>query len=283
MASVAPNGNAADVWRGELWRCVRCGGDAEVAEAGDAVHCPACGASYPIRDRVVVVRDEVASNNEVARAFYDGPLWPKFRFWEWYTFMLNGGERRSRSKVLRHLPTGENVKLLDVAIGDGVYLPWLAVSWSVVGVDISRVQIANCRKNAGGRDVRLVLGEAEELPVRDNTFDACLSFGAFNYFNDPEKALREMARAVRPGGTIVVSDEVPNLPDRQFFGKVGLPGIDRFFYRQITKNLGPEFTAMAERYKSLDVAAIGRRVLPDCRYESLWMGVGYVLVGTVPG
>jgi ubiquinone/menaquinone biosynthesis C-methylase UbiE len=279
MATVSPE-NAVDIKVGEPWRCVRCGGDAEAS--GDAVACTSCGASYPVRDGVLVVRDEVASNNEVARAFYDGPLWPKFRFWEWYTFALNGGERRSRNKVLRHLPKGENIKLLDVAIGDGIYLPWLPKSWSAVGVDVSRVQLANCQKHAGDRDVRLALAEAEELPVRDNTFDACLSFGAFNYFNDPEKALREMARAVKPGGTVVVSDEVPNLPDRQFFGKVGLPGIDRFFYRQITKNLGPEFTAMAERYKSLDVAAIGRRVFPDCRYESLWMGVGYVLVGTVP-
>jgi ubiquinone/menaquinone biosynthesis C-methylase UbiE len=281
MATAAPE-DAAAVRKGDPWRCVRCGGDAGANAAGDAVECPACGAAYSVRDGAVVVRDEVEANNEVARAFYDGPLWPKFRFWEWYTFALNGGERRSRNKVLRYLPKGDNLRLLDVAIGDGVYLPWLPTSWSVVGVDVSRVQLANCRKNAEGRDVRLALAEAEDLPVRDHAFDACLSFGAFNYFNDPEKALREMARAVKPGGTIVVSDEVPNLPDRQFFGKIGLPGVDRFFYRQITKNLGPEFTEMAERYKSLDVAAIGRRVLPDCRYESLWMGVGYVLVGTVP-
>ena len=58
--------------------------------------------------------DEVTANNEVARDFYDGPLWPKFRFWEWFTFVCNGGERRSRNKVLRHLPKGEGLKLLDV-------------------------------------------------------------------------------------------------------------------------------------------------------------------------
>ncbi|HEY2156094.1 MAG TPA: class I SAM-dependent methyltransferase [Isosphaeraceae bacterium] len=272
--------DAADVGRGEFWRCVRCGGDAE--GHADAVDCPACGTSYPVRDGVVVVRNEVESNNEVARAFYDGPLWPKFRFWEWYTFLCNGGERRSRNKVLRHLPKGENVRLLDVAVGDGVYLPWLPKSWSVVGVDVSRVQLANCLTHAAGRDLRLVLGEAEDLPVRDHSFDACLSIGAFNYFNDPEEALREMARAVRPGGTIVISDEIPNLTDRLWFHRVGLPGLDRWFYRQVTRNLGPEFTEMVERYKTLDIPAIGRKVLADFHYELIWMKMGYVMVGTVP-
>jgi ubiquinone/menaquinone biosynthesis C-methylase UbiE len=278
MATVAPK--SADVVRGEFWRCVSCGGDAELDET--AVVCPACGAEYPIRDGVVVVRGEVTSNNEVARSFYDGPLWPKFRVWEWFTFVCNGGERRARNRVLRHLPKGEGLKLLDVAIGDGLYLPWLPPSWSVFGIDVSSVQLEACKPRIGGRDVRLALGEAESLPVRDGTFDACLSIGAFNYFNDPEKALREMARAVRPGGTIVISDEIPNLTDRLWFHKIGLPGLDRWFQAKVTKNLGPEFTAMVERYKSLDIAAIGRKVLPDCRYELIWQGVGYVLVGTVP-
>lgn len=280
MATLATK--SADVWSEELWRCVACKGPARLAEAGDALHCLACGADYPVADGVLVVRGEVDSNNEVARAFYDGPLWPKFRFWEWYTFLCNGGERRSRNRVLRHLPSGPGLKLLDVAVGDGVYLPWLDPSWSVVGIDVSRVQLANCRKRAEGRDVRLVLGEAEDLPVRDRTFDACLSIGAFNYFNDPEKALREMIRAVKPGGKVVISDEVPNLTDRLWFHKIGLPGLDRFFERLVTKNLGPDFTAMVERYKDLDVEAIGRELLDDFRYEPIWMKMGYVMVGTAP-
>ncbi len=109
-----------------------------------------------------------------------------------------------------------------------------------------------------------------------------MSIGAFNYFNDPEKALREMARAVKPGGMIVVSDEIPNLTDRLWFHKVGLPGLDRWFYRQVTKNLGPEFTEMVERYKTLDIPAIGRKVLADFHYELIWMKMGYVMFGTVP-
>jgi ubiquinone/menaquinone biosynthesis C-methylase UbiE len=262
----------------DLWRCIACNG--ALAESGASLDCTSCGRGYPIRDGVVVVKDDQTDNNRIVRDYYDGPLWPKFRFWEWLTFVCNGGERRSRNKILRHLPTSPGLKLLDVAIGDGVYLEWLPRDWEVVGIDISTVQLAACRRRAAGRNLPLVLGEAEDLPFRDGRFDAVLSIGGFNYFNDPEGSLREMLRVVKPGGTIVVADEVPNLTDRMSLGhKIGLPGLDRWVISKVTKNLGADFTALVEKYHDLDVAAIGRRVLPDCRYELIWQGVGYVLIG----
>jgi ubiquinone/menaquinone biosynthesis C-methylase UbiE len=230
----------------------------------------------------VIVKAESSANNLVAKEFYNGPLWPKFRFWEWMTFVCNGGERRSRDKILRHLPKVDELRLLDVAIGDGVYLDWLPAKWSMAGIDISEYQLEQCKKRRGNRDLALVLGEAETLPFNDRTFDAALSIGGFNYFNDPEKALREMARAVRPGGTIVVADEVPNLTDRMLFRKIGLPKVDHWIMSKGLK-LGDAFTDMVEKYRDLDIAAIGERVLPGCRYELIWREVGYVLIGTVPG
>ncbi len=267
----------------DLWRCLGCGdGPLREAGGGAALACETCGRSYPLKDGVLVAIDGVSANNKVASDFYDGPLWPQFRFWEWLTFVCNGGEKRSRAKILRHLPRQPGLKLLDVAIGDGVYLDWLPEDWSVVGIDVSEVQLAACRRRADGRDLRLILGEAEAIPVRDARFDAALSIGGFNYFNDPEKALREMARAVKPGGTIVVSDELPDLTDRMLFRKIGLPQVDRWIVSKGLK-LGDPFTDMVERHRTLDVRAIAERVLPGCRYERIWMGVGYVLVGQVPG
>ena len=278
MATATPPIPGADL---STWRCVAC--DGRLAPAAGGLACEGCGRDYPVRDGVAVVKEHVDANNKVAQDFYDSPLWPKFRFWEWYTFVLNGGERRSRDKILRHLPTAPDLKLLDVAVGDGVYLDWLPKTWDVTGVDISTSQLAACRRRLGDRPVPLIQAEAEDLPFRDGVFDAALSIGGFNYFNDPEKSLREMVRVTRPGGTIVVADEVPDLTDKVVFGKVGLPGIDRWFARLVLKNLGPDFIAVVERLKHLDVAAIGKRVLPESRYELVWHEVGYVLVGEVPG
>lgn len=266
----------------DLWRCVACGGAVDGAPEGDALTCTACGHSYPIQqDGVIVTRDATGQNNEIARDFYNGPLWPKFRFWEYFTWWSLGGERRARNQVLRHLPTEPGLKLLDVAIGDGAYLGWLPKDWSIVGIDISTVQLADCRRRAKDRDLTLVLGEAEELPFRDGRFDVALSIGAFNYFTDPERSLREMVRTVKPGGTIVVSDEIPNLTDRMPFRKIGLPGVDRWIISRLM-HLGDEFTDMVEKYSKLDIEGIARSVLHDCHFERIWRGVGYVIVGRAP-
>ena len=218
----------------------------------------------------------------MAQEFYDSPLWPKFRFWEKVTWLCNGGERRARNQVLRHLPEQPGLRLLDVAVGDGVYLPWMPADWQIVGIDVSWSQLQMCRDRAAAPRARLIQGEAESLPFGDARFDAVLSIGAFNYFNDPEGALREMVRVARPGATIVVSDEMPNLTDRMLGHKLGMPAIDRWIVSRLM-HLGDRFTEMVERFRELDIRSIAQRVLPDVQYHEVWRGLGYVLVGRVPG
>jgi ubiquinone/menaquinone biosynthesis C-methylase UbiE len=230
---------------------------------------------------VLVIKEELSADNRIAADFYNSPLWPKFRFWEWLFWVSHGGERRCRDVILRHLPKQPGLKLLDIAIGDGVYTSWLPADWKITGLDVSTVQLGNCRKNNSDRELRLVLGEAEALPFRDRQFDAVLSIGGFNHFNDAEGALREMARVVRPGSTIVISDELPNLTDRMWGRKIGFPGLDRWIVARLM-NLGYAFTDLVERNRNLDIAAIGRRVLRDCRYEVIWAGGGYLMVGQAP-
>jgi ubiquinone/menaquinone biosynthesis C-methylase UbiE len=240
--------------------------------------CAGCGRDYPIRDGVLVIKDEPTADNLIARDFYNSALWPKFRFWEWFFFLCNGGERRSRNVILKHLPQQDQIKLLDVAIGDGVYHAWLPRAWSVVGIDVSSGQLrANHRRNPD-RDLKLILGEAEHLPFEDHYFDAVLSIGGFNHFNDPEASLREMVRVARPGAPIVISDEMPNLTDRMLGHKLGVPGIDRWIVSKLM-NLGDAFTDLVERNRHIDIAAIGARVLKDCQYQLIWRGSGYLMVG----
>ena len=148
---------------------------------------------------MLVVRDTATDDNKTAADFYNSKLWPKVRFWERIFWAVNGGERRARDVVLRHLPKSSGVRLLDVAIGDGVYTSWLPEDWSIVGIDVSATQLAACQRKNAGRNLQLVLGEAEDMPFGDGTFDAVLSNGGFNHFNDPEAALREMARVAKPG------------------------------------------------------------------------------------
>jgi ubiquinone/menaquinone biosynthesis C-methylase UbiE len=265
----------------DIWRCLNCQGALHYDPAASALQCSQCAARLAIDNDILIVKDHTTANNQVAQRFYDSPLWPKFRFWEWFTWVCNGGERRARNKVLRHLPTTPELDLLDVAVGDGVYLDWLPVEWRIVGVDISRSQLDACRRRAAGRSVWLAQGEAEDLPLESHRFDAVLSIGAFNYFNDPEGALREMIRVARPGAPIVVSDEVPNLTDRMLGHKLGFPGLDRWLVSHMM-HLGDSFTDMVERHRDLNVERIAARVFKEFQLESVWWGVGYVLVGRAP-
>jgi ubiquinone/menaquinone biosynthesis C-methylase UbiE len=275
---------ASTLWTDQLdlLRCPSC--TARLVPAPQGLSCAACDASFPIREDILVVKEQPDANNRVAQEFYDSPLWRKFRFWEKVTWLCNGGERRARDQVLKHLPQQTSLKLLDVAVGDGVYLPWMPADWQVVGIDVSWSQLQGCQPRARGRPrpVRLIQGEAETLPFRDRRFDAVLSIGAFNYFNNPEGALVEMVRVARPGATIVISDEMPNLTERMLGHKLGLPGLDRWIVSRLM-HLGDSFTDMVERYRGLDILSLARRVLPDVEYHEVWRGLGYVLVGRAPG
>ena len=221
----------------------------------------------------------MSGDNKIAAEFYDGELWPKVKFWDSVFWLLNGGQRRARETVLRHLPKGSGVRLLDVAIGDGFYTSWLPEDWSIVGVDISTAQLAACQRRNAGRDLKLVLGEAEELPFHDGEFDAVLSNGAFNHFDDPEKALREMVRVSKPGAPIVIADEMPDF--LKLGHRLGFPALDRWIASKVM-SMGDDFAGVVDSHRNIDIAAIGRRVLQDCQYEVIWRGLGYKMVGSAP-
>jgi len=264
-----------------IWRCRSCRNALKFDASAAVLACTVCGARRPIENDILIVKAQTSDNNRVAQSFYDSQLWPKFRFWEKFTWFCNGGERRARSHILRHLPSAPDLDLLDVAIGDGVYLDWLPADWRIAGVDISRSQLDVCRRRAVGRNVWLAQCEAEELPLADQQFDAVLSIGAFNYFNDPEGALREMVRVARPGAAIVISDEMPDLTDHMLGHKLGIPALDRWIVSRLM-HLGDSFTDMVERHRDLDIPAVAGRVLKNFRFEQVWRGVGYVLVGQAP-
>jgi hypothetical protein len=85
-------------------RCLRCHGALRRTDASFDCDAEGCGASLPIRDGVLVIRDTPSDDNKIAADFYNSKLWPKVRFWERLFWAFNGGERRARDVVLRCLP-----------------------------------------------------------------------------------------------------------------------------------------------------------------------------------
>src|SRR5262249_58996585 len=121
-------------------------------------------------------------NRGVAVFSKTGPSGPASPSWKCFPSLCNGGDRRARRQIMKFLPNLSGTRLLEVAIGDGANMPLIPADCQLYGNDISTVQLTNCRRNHPDRDLRLFLGEAENLPFRDHSFDNVLSVGAFNYF-----------------------------------------------------------------------------------------------------
>jgi SAM-dependent methyltransferase len=97
--------------------------------------------------------------------------------------------------------------VLDVGCGPGALTGALVTTTGrpelVAAVDPSPPFAAACAERLPGTDVRA--GAAESLPFPDATFDAALAQLVVNFMQDATAGVREMARVVRPGGTVAVA------------------------------------------------------------------------------
>jgi SAM-dependent methyltransferase len=95
-------------------------------------------------------------------------------------------------------------RVLDVGTGPG-YAAERATQRRAVatGVDIADEVVALARRRHRG--IRFVQGDAEDLPFAECSFDALVSNFAIGHLPRPERAIREFARVVVPGGGIAVS------------------------------------------------------------------------------
>jgi ubiquinone/menaquinone biosynthesis C-methylase UbiE len=257
-------------------RCVECQGPIQY-ESPQAVSCAECSRNFPIEHDVLRLNTQYQGNNAIAAEYYNSSLWPKFRFWEWVTYLPRGGERRARNEVLRHLPNLSGTRLLDVAIGDGRNMPLIPYDCQVFGVDISSVLLEKCQRDYADRDIHLIVGEAENLPFPTASFDNLFSVGAINHVNDPGKALREMARVVKPDGFVVVADEMPDLPNRQIAHKLGLPKLQKWILSRIFF-LGPMSDVILE-HTDLKIEPLVEQALRDWHIHPIWGKMGYCVVG----
>jgi SAM-dependent methyltransferase len=94
-------------------------------------------------------------------------------------------------------------QVLDVACGAGSFLRLVAQRGAEPhGIDASEALIAFSRSRLPHADLRV--GDMEDLPWDNDSFDLVAGFNAFFFANDMVAALREAGRVARPGGPVVI-------------------------------------------------------------------------------
>jgi demethylmenaquinone methyltransferase / 2-methoxy-6-polyprenyl-1,4-benzoquinol methylase len=157
-----------------------------------------------------------------------------------------GMDRGWRNRAIDALGLTQQARVLDVCTGTGD-LALAAVDRhrgaSVIGIDFAAemLRLGLNKVRAGSLDsrIRLVRGDAARIPVGDGTCDAAtIGFGIRNVA-EPERALAEIARVLKPGGRLAILE----------FGQPRIPGI-RTLYSWYFRFLLPLVGRLVSRHQS---------------------------------
>jgi ubiquinone/menaquinone biosynthesis C-methylase UbiE len=123
-------------------------------------------------------------------------------------------ERRGRrgsdyDEELRSRVAGEAAgRVLEIGAGTGFNFPYYAPEASVVATEPDPEMLRRAEPRAREHGIELRAGPAEHLPFPDASFDTVVSTGVLCAVDDPVRALSEIRRVLRPGGTIRFSEHV---------------------------------------------------------------------------
>ncbi|NLP63483.1 class I SAM-dependent methyltransferase [Paraburkholderia sacchari] len=163
---------------------------------------------------------------------------------------------QSNPAMLEALGVGRGTRFLDIASGPG-YLAAAAArrGADVAGVDFSVAMVEKARRVFPGLEFRV--GDAEDLPFPDESFDAIgISFG-MEHFHHPERALAEAFRVLQPGGRIAFT--VSATPAKAVGLGMVLKAIEKHGTTNVPVPPGPPFFRFSDAQES-------RRALLDAGF-----------------
>ena len=196
--------------------------------------------------------------------------------------LLSAGlDRRWRARAVRELRLTGRERVLDVCTGTGdlgiALLEAKAGAEDVVGVDFShemlKVGVAKVRRSPFARRFVRARGDAMNMPLPGGVFDAAtIGFGIRNV-QQPDAALREIARALKPGGRLAILE----------FGFPRIPGISaayKWYFRAVLPRVGRAISKHGKAYSYLP-ASVERFPTPEAFADEI-RKAGFRQVRAVP-
>ena len=213
------------------------------------------------------------------------PLGPGYD--RWSAVLSFGQDPRWRRFLVSRVDAGPGDTVLDVAAGTGLVTRELIhrKHCRVVALDQSAEMLAVARERTRGLDVEVVEARAEELPFENESFDALTFTYLLRYVGDPAGTLQELARVVKPHGTIAMLEfGLPHGAARaawELWVRVGLPLAGRAIspgWHAVGRFLGPSIRDFHRRYPDV-VALFEGAGISDVRERRLSLGGGVVVWG----
>jgi len=161
-------------------------------------------------------------------------------------------------------------RILEVGVGTGISLPGYSAANRIVGIDLSEPMLRKAQERVADLSlknvVRLEVMDAEHLSFADASFDVVVAHYVVSTVPNPEAALDEFARVVRPGGEIVIVSRVG--------AEAGLRRVAEGMLQPIVRRLGWRTEFSWDRFASWierrnDVYLIERRLMPPFGHFSL--------------
>jgi len=191
-----------------------------------------------------------------------------------------GMDRGWRDRAVDALSLSSGARVLDLCTGTAdlaIAIVHRTSGASVVGVDfagemlrLARVKVSDA---ALERRIRLVRGDATRIPLPDGSCDAAtIAFGIRNV-GEPDRALAELARVIRPGGRLAILE----------FGEPRIPGIRTlyaWYFRYILPLVGRLVSKHQSAYSYLP-ASVGAFPAPS-EFSAMLAATGFSQVRAVP-
>ena len=150
-----------------------------------------------------------------------------------YDLFSRGAERRweaAKRQSLAHV----RGRVLFLAVGTGLEVPFFPPGLDITGMDISRGMLSQAKSRAAGYkgEFRLAQADVEHLAFRDDAFDSVVTSCTFCSVPDPVAGLRELRRVLTPGGELRMFEHT---------GSRWFPfGLMLHVMTPITRRFGPE-------------------------------------------
>ena len=161
-------------------------------------------------------------------------------------------------------------RILEIGVGTGISLPSYSSCSRVIGIDLSEAMLRKARRRVAELSLtnveRLELMDAEHLSFPDGSFDVVVANHVISTVPNPEAALDECARMLRPGGEMILISRIG--------ADTGLRHLLELLLQPIVRRLGWRTEFRWDRFarwtqRRPDVRLIERRPMPPFGHFSL--------------